>query len=335
MATLATAAALVLTASGCVTVHGEREIVPAATKAEAAQALKDFTDAYNKADKAYDPALVAGRVTGALGAINQAGLKARRTQSPGGNRAHQPLALSDARFLIPKRAGWPRWFVADTDSNRDTEGGDKRADTRWLLVFVRGGADQLWEASHLLTLRKSELPEFAVDGEGWAKTADESTLQVPPQDLSQAYATYLQTPPGKPATSGGLATAFAPGPDTTAWLASRKRASQRVGRSMQYLDQALNTGAFAPVGLATKDGGGFVFFASRHFEKQTAARGVPLLDLNADVRALMTGTAKSTLLKERVSSQVALVPKKGAQGAAGPAVELQSRVQGLVSATGS
>lgn len=331
VAVLATAAALTLTASGCVTVHGELAVVPAATKAEAAQALTDFTDAYNKADKAYDPALVAGRVTGALAAINQGGLKARRQQSPGGNKDHQPLTLADTRFLIPKKAGWPRWFVADADSNRDTDGGDGRADSRWLIVFVRGGADQLWEAAHLLTLRADQLPAFAVDGDGWARPAapDGPGLATPPRDLSLAYTSYLQ---GGPAgNTGGRPADFAPGRDTTEWLAARKRAAQRVGRSMQYLDQPLDTGDFAPMGLTTKDGGALVFFASRHFEKQTAARGVPLLDLNADVRALMAGTAKSSLLKERVSSQAALVPKKGAPGA----VKLESRVQGLVAATGS
>ncbi|MFJ6697493.1 hypothetical protein ACIQM4_15665 [Streptomyces sp. NPDC091272] len=329
LATLGAATVLALTASGCVTVHGELALVPAATRSEAAQAVKDFTDAYNKADKAYDPALVAGRTTGALSAINQAGLKARHSQSPGGNSNHRPLALTDARFLIPKKAGWPRWFVADTDSNRDTEGGDGRADTRWLLVFVRGGADQLWEASHLLTLRAGDVPEFAVDGEGWARPADGAALAVPADELSRSYAAYLQS---GSAVGSRPAAGFAPGRDTTGWLDSRKRASQRVGRSMQYLDQALDTGAYAPLALATEDGGGFVFFASRHFEKQTAARGVPLLDLNADVRVLMTGAPKSTLIKERVSSEVALVPGKGA---ADTTVELRSRVQGLVAATGS
>ena len=309
------------------TVHGELAVVPAATRAEAAQALKDFTAAYNKADKAYDPALTADRVTGALGAINQGGLKARRKQSPGGNPGHQELALSDTRFLIPKKAGWPRWFVADADSNRDTEGGS--ADSRWLIAFVRGGADQAWKASHLLTLSPGEVPGFALDADGWAKPApaDGAGLAASPQELSGAYASYLQNN-GKP----GQPVSFAPGRDTTLWLASRKRASQRIGRSMQYLDQQLDTGAFAPVGLATKDGGALVFFATRHFEKQTAARGVPLLDVNADVRALMSGTPKSSLTKERVSSQVALVPKKGAADAA---VVMESRVQGLVAASGS
>ena len=64
------------------TVHGELEVLPGATRTEAAQALDDFLVAYNKADKAYDPALDADRVTGSLGAINQAGLKARRKNSP-------------------------------------------------------------------------------------------------------------------------------------------------------------------------------------------------------------------------------------------------------------
>ncbi|MFE2040475.1 hypothetical protein ACFXAZ_05990, partial [Streptomyces sp. NPDC059477] len=39
----ASVTALSLTASGCVVVHGEREVVPATTEAEAARALKEFT----------------------------------------------------------------------------------------------------------------------------------------------------------------------------------------------------------------------------------------------------------------------------------------------------
>ena len=68
---LATAATAVLSlaASGCVTVHGELAVVPSVKRSEAAQALTGFVDAYNAADKAYDPALDQGRVSGALGQI--------------------------------------------------------------------------------------------------------------------------------------------------------------------------------------------------------------------------------------------------------------------------
>src|SRR5919109_1449615 len=44
----ATVTALSLTASGCVVVHGEREVLPSSTRAEAAKALTQFTAAYNK-----------------------------------------------------------------------------------------------------------------------------------------------------------------------------------------------------------------------------------------------------------------------------------------------
>ncbi|MBT2528063.1 hypothetical protein J7E91_22255 [Streptomyces sp. ISL-99] len=331
---LATATALSLTASGCVTVHGELEVVPAATESEAAQALKDFTAAYNKADKAYDPALDAGRVTGALGAINQAGLKARQAQSPNGNPRHDPLELTDAKFSIPKKAGWPRWFVADTDSNRDKDGG--RLDTRWLLVFVRGGANQLWEVSHLSVLTPDEMPAFKKDKDGWAEPVapDAPGLVVPPKDLSVQYASYMQD--GKPEN-------FAPGPHTSAVRQMRQKTARQVGRTVQYLDQALDTGMFAPLGLVTEDGGATVFFATRQFEQQTVADGVRL-DLNADVRALMTGTAKTKLTKERVSSQVVLVPPKDAAGGSSggtgagvgkPQVTVLARIQGLTAAKGS
>ncbi|WP_420803213.1 hypothetical protein [Streptomyces spiramyceticus] len=311
-----------MTASGCMTVHGELEVVPSATKSEAAQALKDFTAAYNEADKAYDPALDAGRVTGALGAINQAGLKARQAQSPQGNPRHKPLELTDAKFSIPKKQGWPRWFVADTDSNRDQDSG--RRDTRWLMVFVRGGADQLWEVSHLWVLRPDEMPDFKKDKDGFAEPVepDAPALAVAPKDLSKQYASYLQD--GEPVN-------FAPGSHTSALRQARKSVARQPGRTVQYLDRRLDTGAFAPLGLVDKDGGATVFFATRQFEQQTVAQGVRL-DLNADVRALITGTAKTKLTKERVSSQVVRVPVKG-EGE--QQVTVLARIQGLTAAQGS
>ncbi|WP_345044391.1 hypothetical protein [Streptomyces sannanensis] len=300
--------------------HGERAVVPSATKAEAAQALADFTDAYNKADKAFDPALDAGRVTGALGAINQAGLKARRTNNPGGNPDHQPLELTDATFAIPRKAGWPRWFVADADSNRDEDRGP--GDTRWLLVFVRSDADQLWKVAYLSILRAADVPRFAVDGDGWARPVgpDSEALAVAPRDLGEEYASYLQS--GRPEH-------FAAGPNTTGWRETRKKNASLPGRSTQYIDQPLDTGDFAPLGLATRDGGALVFFATRHFERQTAAPGVELA-VDPDVRALMSGEVKTTLTKERVSGQAAMVP-----AARGGKVRVLNRLQGLVTAQGA
>ncbi len=134
--------ALSLTASGCVVVHGEREVLPASTRAEAAKALTAFTDAYNKADKAYDSSLDAPYVTGAVADIDAARLKAGRVNSPSGNPRHTPLALTDVKFTIPKKAGWPRWFVADARGN-------KGGNYRWVLVFTRGDLDERWQVAYL------------------------------------------------------------------------------------------------------------------------------------------------------------------------------------------
>ncbi len=84
--TAASVTALAVTASGCVVVHGEREVLPAATRAEAAKALERFTTAYNKADKAYDPSLDAEYTTGALADIDSARLEAGQANHPTATR---------------------------------------------------------------------------------------------------------------------------------------------------------------------------------------------------------------------------------------------------------
>ncbi|GAA2987186.1 hypothetical protein [Streptomyces fulvorobeus] len=316
---LATAVALSVTASGCVTVHGELEVVPGATESEAARALEEFTTAYNEADKAYDPALDADRVTGSLGAINQAGLRARQKNSPDGNASHRPLELTDASFTIPLKAGWPRWFVADTDSNRDQDTG--KLDTRWLLAFVKTGPDALWKAAYLAVVTPAQLPRFRLDGDGRAEPVDSSAgqLAVAPAELGTAYTGYLKD---------GTPDVFAPGPATSAWRDARRN-TRVAGFSYQYADQPLDGGTFAPLGLTTQDGGALVFFSSRHFERQTAARGLRP-PVNPDVQALLTGEVKSSLTKERVSSQLVYVPAKP-----GGRVRVLNRLPGLTAARGS
>ncbi|MFJ3248655.1 hypothetical protein [Streptomyces sp. NPDC086782] len=311
-----TAAALTLTASGCVVVHGEREVLPATTPAEAAKTLNRFTEAYNAADKAYDRTLDADFVVGALGAIDGARLKAGRANHPEGNPAHTPLTLTDARFTIPQKAGWPRWFLADAKGNK---GGNQR----WLMVFLRYGATEEWRVAYLTLVAPGDIPEFRKDEDGLAEALPESSgeLAVVPGDLSQDYATYL--------SNGG--DTFADGPHTTGWRQLRDRAASRPGLARQYIDQPRTDGAFAPLALRTADGGALVFFTTRHYEKQTAAEGASVPTPNKDVQALTTGEVKQSLTMEFFSNEVALDPPKGA---AGQQVSILARVQGLTSAQG-
>ncbi|MFI8904650.1 hypothetical protein ACIGV8_03765 [Streptomyces albidoflavus] len=325
MALSAAVSALALAASGCVTVHGELEVVPAATKGEAARALAEFTEAYNAGDKAYDPKLSAGRVTGALGQINQASLRAKGKNTSGGNPRHTPLELTDARFLIPAKAGWPRWFLADTDSNRDVDT-DPRQDTRWFVAFVKSGPDAQWKAAYLSILTPDEIPEFSEDAKGNAVpvAADAGGFAVAPGRLSKEYADFL----GK---GGEL---FADGQHTSAWRAQREENADRPGRTTQWVDQPLDKGDFAPLALRTEDGGAMALFTTRHFEKQTAARGVPLT-VRPEVGALLKGEIKQAVTLERVSNQVVTVPGPDGSGSgSGGKVVFLNRIEGLTGAVG-
>ncbi|GAA2275581.1 putative lipoprotein [Streptomyces ruber] len=322
-AVTASVAVLSVTASGCVVVHGEREIVPTATRAEAARALKDFATAYNEADKEFDRSLDADRVAGALAEIDGAKLEAGGENHPDGNPSHSPLELTDAEYTIPEKAGWPRWFVADTAANKGAR------DTRWLLVFTRASADDVWAVSYLTILNADDVPEFDKDEDGNAQpvTADDAELAVAPEKLGEEYATYLKAT-DESDDEGGT---FAPGKHTSTWRADRKKSAEKPGLVRQYIDEPLTDGAYAPVGLRTKDGGALVFFATRHFEKQTAAPGYDLPVADANVRALLTGDVKSSLTLEHVSNQAVLDP---ARTASDQQVRFLSRVDGLTGAKG-
>ncbi|MGY0023560.1 hypothetical protein ACVHNB_31900 [Streptomyces sp. YJ-C3] len=307
---------LSLAASGCVTVHGELEVVPTTTKAQAARALDTFVTAYNKADKTYDRAADARYVTGALAAIDGAKLKAGRAVSPQGNPKHAPLKLTDTNFTVPKKAGWPRWFVTDSANSRV-------ANSRWVMVFTRDDVDEPWAVSYLTLFRGDTLPAFKKDADGWGEAiaADDKGLAMPPGEVSDKYTGYLK--------DGG--DGFAQGPYTSQWRESRKK-STRPGLATQFVDEPLTSGDYAPVALRTEDGGALVFFTTRRYEKQTASPGSDLPTISPGVKALMSGDAKQSATYGYVSNQTALDPAKGS---AGDGVQVLNRVEGITTAEGS
>lgn len=295
-------------------VHGEREVLPSATRAEAAKALTAFTTAYNKADKAYDSSLDADHVTGALGDIDAGRLKAGHKNYPGGNPAYSPLEFSDPKFTIPKKAGWPRWFVAEARGN-------KGGDAHWLLVFTRDDLGDPWQVAYLTLITPGSLPELKKDKDGWAEAVpvNSTGLAVPPADLSRTYTAYLK--------NGGRT--FADGPHTSNWRALRAKAAKQPGLATQFIDEPLTSGDYGPLALRTQDGGALVFFAHRRYQKLTAAANASIPTQKPDVLALVSGEIKQSLTMEFMSNEVALDPKGGGQ------VSVLTRLEGMTSGTGS
>ncbi|WP_236060487.1 hypothetical protein [Actinacidiphila acididurans] len=312
----AAAVALSLPLAGCVTVHGERALIASARPAEAAKALADFAAANNAATRTYDPARVTATEAGPLGAIDEAGVRARHVNNPSGNPSATPLVFSGTKYLIPRQRGWPKFFVADTATNRGT--------ARWLLVFRRSGPEQAWKADFLAVYAPGSLPAPATDKDGHAEAVPlaGSDLLVQPGQLSAAYAGYLQ--------DGAGAQSFAPGAVTSQLRASRAKESHTPSSVTQYQDQPVQGGEFDPVALRTKNGGALVFFGTRHQSRATYRPGYRLT-LDPSTRALMSGTPRTSVTLSRMAQHVAFVPGGGGTGQ----VVILSRLVGLVSAKGA
>ncbi|WP_252395650.1 hypothetical protein [Streptantibioticus parmotrematis] len=315
---LAATGLLAAGATGCVTVHGERALVPSVQRADATKALERFVRLTNEANTQLDPSVNTQAETGALGAIDGAGIKARHVGSPAGNPGYKPLVLTDSRLVVPRQRGWPKWFVVDTADNRDKD--------RWLLVFTRDSVAEQWKASYLLVVTPGADPRFATDTKGYAEPVPVtgSGLLLQPGGLGPAYAAYLQRgDAGSPD--------FAAGPDTTVLRQQRRTQYAPTPQVVtQFADAGADPVRYPPVALRLADGGALVFFTTQHTMKQTVAKG-PVRVQDPTVNALLTGTPSRSVTLTYVSEQVATVPSAATGGGE---VVFVDRIAGLVSATG-
>lgn len=317
LAWVAAAALLATAATGCVTVHGGTALIPSAGKAAARTALARYVRLSNQANTRLDPSLVTGFETGAIGAIDTGLLKVEHAKKPSGDPGYSPLVLSDTHYLIPRQRGWPKWFVTDSASNR---GGG-----RWVLVFVRDDPDQAWRASYFLLLPAGRLTGLAKDSQGYLEAAPVtgSGLLVQPGELGPRYASYLQR-------GGRTPSPFAAGRYTSAVVQGRQGATDAAGVVTQYADQGADPQADPPVALRLANGGALVFFGTDHQIRQTVAKG-PMTDINQTTKALMTGTADTSLTLFEAGEQVATVPAAGSGGQ----VTVLERAVGPISAHGA
>lgn len=312
--------AALLTLTGCVTVHGEEVLQPAVSKDEAGRVLDRFGKLNNKANEDYDLEVNSRIEAGGLREIDQAGLTVRKADYPEGNPDYEPLEFSDTRYLIPQQRGWPRWFVADTLTNRN--------ELRWLLVFVKEGPEAGWHATHLSLLDETEQAEigtFAEDEDGHVRRVPlgaSAGLTVAPGQVGKAYAAYLKD---------GRGDDFAPGQHTSERVGARDQYRRTPEYVTQYVDEP--TPEYPPVALRLADGGALVLFSTRHFVKQTVAEGREV-EVPAAAEPLMKGqgTPEKSLTMERVSQQAAVVPPREDKG---DGIVFYNRLEGLVGAEGS
>lgn len=314
---LAAAALLVPSATGCMTVYGAEALIPSVKQSDAQQALETFAQVNNEANTQLDAALNGRVETGALGAIDQAGIKARHINDPSGNPGYQPLRFSDTHFLIPQQRGWPKWFIANTATNRDND--------RWLMVFTRNSVAEPWRAEYLSTVPAPQLPDFATDASGYVEPVpvSGSQLVVQPDQLSADYAAYLQQ-------GGKGSSVFADGSDTSGLRDQRRTQYAPTSQLVtQFADEPADAAQYPPVALRLSDGSALVFFTTHHVMRQTVAQG-PVKITDPDISALMTGTPDKSVTFNKIAEEIVMVPAASGGGK----VTFLERIEGLVSVSG-
>ncbi|MFF4950195.1 hypothetical protein ACWC2K_00245 [Streptomyces chattanoogensis] len=285
------------------TVHGEREKLPAVTKADADKALQHFLGGFNELRRTLDPKLNPSYEAGPMLVLDQAKVKAAHGERPEGSPNYKPVTFKDANFTIPKQTGWPRSFLADVVTNIRSKNGDF---IRWYLVFGRDGIDAPWRVTYQATFANNQAPELKIK-DGFAESVPVgggSGLTVDPGKLSKTYADYL---------GSGKGDVFAPGADTSEWRAQRLRDANGAGTRIQYEDSAA---AFPPVALRTEDGGALVFFATYYHQQKTVAPGM-IITVPKELRGIVQGPMKKQTTRmeiANISSQAVKVPAKSAGG---------------------
>ncbi|MDT0264786.1 hypothetical protein RM844_00625 [Streptomyces sp. DSM 44915] len=320
------ALAAVTSLSGCMTVHGETAVVPAATEDEAEQVLERYFEVTNEARRTYDAELNATVEAGALAEINGAGLTAQGALAEEAAAAEgeegaegeetdgaAQLSYANPRFLIPQQAGWPKFFMVDTE----IEGNE----SRWLLTFSRNSVDEEWKARYLSVLQPSAIPEFAEDEDGYLEdiqiASEDTGLSVVPGELGTAYTEYLDQGQGS----------FLGGPYTSEVLAAREAAAEDPASSTDFADVPSEQDAHPTFAVRTADGGALVLFTMRMDEKRTWAEG-ETPQVHEMVKPLMQGTADSAVTLQRYATFTAYVPEGE------DPVDLRGRMAGVFQALG-
>ncbi len=204
-------------------------------------------------------------------------------------------------------------------SNR-TQGG------RWFLAFQRDAAGAPWKVAYLSVLRNAAIPEFAKDAQGYVKAVPAGTsggLSVPPGKISETYTRFLQEGGGD----------FAPGPQTSGLRKGREERQARFSHEAMradFSDVAAKPPEYTPLALRTEDGGALVFFASHHYEKQTAARGHSPQVSNKLVRTMLRGEPKQSVIYTQVAQQAVNVPSQQSGGD----IRFLNRLSGITGAKG-
>ncbi|SEF95045.1 hypothetical protein SAMN04489712_102607 [Thermomonospora echinospora] len=167
-------------------------------------------------------------------------------------------------LYVPKlsESTYPQWFVAVAERTAKPAPGartDPDEARTAVMAFIRRSPESQWKLSLSTLLRdKAELPEIAVDSEGYAGAVltGETDLLIPPKSVAGIQAAIAEEGP-----DSVPAKLMKPGPGTTGYFNETRQIKKRAGKAGLAFDVVFPATLHPVFPLRTADGGAFVLYA--------------------------------------------------------------------------
>jgi hypothetical protein len=304
VAVVATAASVLLAATGCVAVP-ERNTNqslsrPAVTIAGGQAVVKRYNEINNKANQARDEKLSETIEGDPVLGLTRAGFKISRATDASGKNKIKPFTYPKPQIGAPQFSAYPMRFVVASGVSTDKT-------VRQLGVWERQSAGSPWLLTYsVYPSATMKLP--SMDGLRLPAKADWGKLSTLPKTAAENLAQYFTAGVKSP-----KAAAFIPSPGTTALLTGRAK-SKVADAKLSYISTVADTFRVSgePLTFFAKSGEALVFLALSEQYLQRITPGSNAYWARGAVTAFSTQVKYTQGLTQDYLQQVALViPLKG------------------------
>lgn len=240
----------------------QQVIPPALSKQQALAEIHRYSQINNKANTTRDRHLLDTIEDGPLYAMSTAEYKQDEGLTKAESKPYTPWSYTttNAKLYIPRIApGRPRWFAAALSFDKN------KAPSR-LAVFAEQPQHERWEMVSVLDLDEKQLPNIALDADGYATALPAKSLAAGPDVLRRGVIDNFST--------GGENSGKQIYASTKA---SKRQIEIHNDAGSHYGSRATSTFAGATndfqdtYALKTTDGGALVFFSHTHTQTDTVA----------------------------------------------------------------
>ncbi|XRQ11304.1 hypothetical protein ACN3XK_10575 [Actinomadura welshii] len=200
------------------------------------------------------------------------------------------FVYGDPELYVPKLEddAYPQWFVASVDRSVL---GERKSERKVLMAFVLRSPSDHWKLAFATVMhRKAELPEVAIDDDGYAEAlgSEDTSLLIRPRDVIGIHATVAAEGEGSVA-----AKVMKSSPVTSGLYKDAKRAKKKAKEDDLTYQVVYTATPYPYFGLRTESGGGLIVYSLfRNTSLIAEEPGTPKPEIPEEVEHLLDGTVE-------------------------------------------